>query len=94
MSPEIFVSTSLRTQPPPAGLQLAYFLARAGRDFVVLEKDDAPGSFFKRYPRHGTLISINKLATGGDDDDEFSMRHDWNSLLTDANDPRGGLRFR
>lgn len=77
----------------PAGLQLAYFLSRAGRDYVVLEKASAPGAFFTRYPRHGKLISINKLATGGDSDLEFAMRHDWNSLLVDHDDPRGVLRF-
>lgn len=36
----------------PAGLQAAYFLQRAGRDYVVFERSHAPGSFFAIYPRH------------------------------------------
>ncbi len=66
----------------PAGLQLAYFLQRAGRDYVVLDASDHAGSFFSRYPRHRTLLSINKRATGRDDP-EFNLRHDWNSLVCD-----------
>ena len=38
------------------------------------------GSFFMRYPRHRTLISINKRFTGTTNY-EFNMRHDWNSLI-------------
>ena len=38
------------------------------------------GSFFTRYPRHRTLISINKRFTGTTNY-EFNMRHDWNSLI-------------
>ncbi|GIE91489.1 NAD(P)-binding domain-containing protein [Actinoplanes regularis] len=66
----------------PAGLQLAALLERDGHDYVVLEAGDAPGTFFTRYPRHRTLISINKVWTGSDDP-EFNLRADWNSLLTD-----------
>ena len=40
------------------------------------------GSFFERYPRHRTLISINKQHTGKVNR-EFNERHDWNSLLSD-----------
>src|SRR5688572_10166607 len=64
----------------PAGLQLAYFLSRAGRDYLVLEAGNAPGTFFRTFPRHRRLISINKPHTGSDDP-EFNMRMDWNSLL-------------
>ena len=28
----------------PGGLQMGYFLDRAGRDYVILEKSDAPGT--------------------------------------------------
>ena len=51
--------------------------------------DCAAGSFFERYPRHRTLISINKRYTGKVNR-EFNERHDWNSLL--SNDPQ--LEFR
>jgi len=66
----------------PAGLQLADLLARAGRDYLVLERGSGPGTFFTRFPRHRRLISINKVHTGYDDP-ELRMRMDWNSLLTD-----------
>jgi thioredoxin reductase len=67
----------------PAGLQLAALLeAEGNHDYLVLERGDAPGTFFTRYPRHRTLISLNKVYTGSDDP-EFSMRMDWNSLLSD-----------
>ena len=48
----------------PAGLQASYLLSRAGRDHLVLEAEDVPGAFFTRFPRHRTLISINKPITG------------------------------
>ncbi|XP_042548979.1 FAD-dependent oxidoreductase domain-containing protein 2 [Dipodomys spectabilis] len=73
----------------PAGLQMASFLQRAGRDYAVFERAPAPGSFFTRYPRHRKLISINKRFTGKANA-EFNLRHDWNSLL--SHDPR--LLFR
>jgi len=67
----------------PAGLQLAYCLEKAGRSYLVLEAGEGPGDFFKKYPRHRKLISINKVYTGSDDP-EFNMRMDWNSLLSDS----------
>ncbi|GGT67774.1 FAD-dependent oxidoreductase [Streptomyces althioticus] len=72
----------------PAGLQLAAFLERDGADYVVLERGSGPGTFFTRFPRHRTLISINKVHTGYEDP-ELRLRMDWNSLLSD--DP--GLLF-
>jgi len=66
----------------PAGLQMGYFLERAGRDYVILERDSTAGWFYKKYPRHRTLISINKRFTG-QTNKEFNMRHDWNSLISD-----------
>ncbi|KAL2309268.1 hypothetical protein Nmel_005458 [Mimus melanotis] len=65
----------------PAGLQAAYFLQQAGRDYIVFERSHAPGSFFALYPRHRKLISINKQYTGKFNS-EFNLRHDWNSLLS------------
>lgn len=70
----------------PAGLQLAYYLQKAGRDYVVLERGPRAGDFFSYYPRHRTLLSINKVYTGRSDR-EFNLRHDWNSLLTDGDEP-------
>ncbi len=72
----------------PAGLQLGHFLERAGRDYLILEAGPTPGTFFKTFPRHRRLISINKPHTGWTDP-ELNLRMDWNSLLSD--DPE--LRF-
>jgi thioredoxin reductase len=72
----------------PAGLQLAYYLDKAGMDYVVLEAGSSPGTFFRTFPRHRQMISINKPHTGWHDP-EKDLRVDWNSLLSD--DP--GLRF-
>lgn len=66
----------------PAGLQLGYFMTRAGRNYAILDAGDAPGSFFATYPRHRTLISVNKPNVGSDDR-ELRLRMDWNSLLSD-----------
>jgi acyl-CoA synthetase (AMP-forming)/AMP-acid ligase II/thioredoxin reductase/acyl carrier protein len=66
----------------PAGLQLGYFLQRAGLRYQILEAGESPGTFFKEFPRHRKLISINKVYTGYDDP-EVNLRWDWNSLLTD-----------
>jgi Kef-type K+ transport system membrane component KefB/thioredoxin reductase len=68
----------------PSGLQMAYLLQQAGRDYQVVEANSAPGSFFTVYPRHRSMISINKRHTGSEDP-EFNLRVDWNSLL--SNDP-------
>src|SRR5438552_3051458 len=65
----------------PAGLQLAYYLDRAGRDYIVLEAEQV-GHFFTKLPRHRRLISNNKVYTGFDDP-EMNLRWDWNSLLSD-----------
>ncbi len=66
----------------PGGLQLGLFLDQEGWDYQILEADEAPGAFFKEYPRHRKLISINKVYTGYDDP-ALNLRYDWNSLLTD-----------
>ncbi|KAI9131351.1 NAD(P)-binding domain-containing protein [Acaryochloris sp. CCMEE 5410] len=69
----------------PAGLQMGYFLERAGRDYKILEAGNNPGTFFQKYPRHKKLISINKRFTGYTDP-EINLRWDWNSLLSDSED--------
>jgi thioredoxin reductase len=66
----------------PAGVQLGYYFERDGRDYQILERGSAPGTFFESHPRHRKLISINKVYTGTKDP-ELQLRHDWNSLLTD-----------
>jgi hypothetical protein len=71
----------------PAGLQLGYFLGRTGRDYVILEAGDGPGTFFRTFPRHRRLLSLNDSRSR---DAETDLRWDWNSLLTD----RADLRFR
>ncbi|MEY4194607.1 MAG: hypothetical protein RLZZ226_975 [Pseudomonadota bacterium] len=66
----------------PAGVQMGYFMEKAGRDYLILERNAIAGSFFEQYPRHGTLISLNKVYNFFPEK-EFNLRHDWNSLLTD-----------
>eukprot|EP00730_Choanoeca_flexa_P001479 TRINITY_DN10652_c0_g1_i5.p1 TRINITY_DN10652_c0_g1~~TRINITY_DN10652_c0_g1_i5.p1 ORF type:complete len:585 (+),score=160.19 TRINITY_DN10652_c0_g1_i5:143-1897(+) len=67
----------------PAGLQLGYFFEKhANLDYVILDRNSEPGSFFEHYPIHRKLISINKRYTGHDDP-EYNLRHDWNSLISD-----------
>jgi len=65
----------------PGGLQLGYYLEKENRDYMILERNGCAGSFFEIYPRHDTLISINKRSTG-EKNKEFNLRHDWNSLLS------------
>ena len=69
----------------PAGLQLGYFLEKNQREYLILERNKTAGAFFKTFPRHRYLISINKVYTGTDDSDA-NMRWDWNSLITDSED--------
>ncbi|EDV20871.1 uncharacterized protein TRIADDRAFT_60515 [Trichoplax adhaerens] len=66
----------------PGGLQMAYFLKKANRKYIVFEKNKISGSFFTHYPRHRQLLSVNKKFTGAKNA-EFNLRHDWNSLLSD-----------
>ena len=66
----------------PAGLQLGYYLEKTGRDYQILEAGEKAGKFFEKFPRHGKLISINKVHTGYEDP-EINLRWDWNSLLSD-----------
>ncbi|MFC7219234.1 NAD(P)-binding domain-containing protein [Streptomyces polyrhachis] len=70
----------------PAGLQLGYFLAQQGANYLILEAADAPGAFFRTFPRHRRLISLNKVnvpESGPVDKEEWRLRWDWNSLLND-----------
>eukprot|EP00656_Telonema_subtile_P049482 TRINITY_DN6162_c0_g1_i1.p1 TRINITY_DN6162_c0_g1~~TRINITY_DN6162_c0_g1_i1.p1 ORF type:complete len:636 (+),score=109.67 TRINITY_DN6162_c0_g1_i1:190-2097(+) len=69
----------------PGGIQSAYFLLKRNADFVVFERGAGAGTFFAEYPRGRRLISINKRFTGkgGKTSEQFNLRHDWNSLLSD-----------
>lgn len=73
----------------PGGLQMAYYLDRASRDYVVLDDRALPGGMFTDLPVFDDLISINKRYTGKDDP-EFNMRHDWNSLMDDVDSEGAG----
>lgn len=66
----------------PAGLQMAYFLEKANRKYIVLESRGQAASFFSQYPRHEKMISINKRFNKFGEE-SWNMRHDWNSLLSD-----------
>ncbi|MEO1054539.1 MAG: NAD(P)-binding domain-containing protein [Bacteroidota bacterium] len=73
----------------PSGLQLGYYMEENNYNYVILERDSDPGAFFKKFPVHRTLISINKVYTG-DNEPETDMRWDWNSLISDNSD----LKFK
>ncbi|MDP5138239.1 NAD(P)-binding domain-containing protein [Rheinheimera baltica] len=66
----------------PAGIQAGYFLKKKGISYEIIERNECAGSFFRTFPRHKKLISINKRYTGSTNR-EFNLRHDWNSLLSD-----------
>ncbi len=66
----------------PAGLQMAFFLQKAGLDYVILESASKAGFFYKTFPKQRTLISINKKYNYFPEK-TFNLRHDWNSLLSD-----------
>ncbi len=76
----------------PAGLQMGFYFEKAGRDYAILERGPRAGHFFEAYPRHRTLISINKVHTGFDDP-EVNLRWDWNSLLSDHDDAMSFKHF-
>jgi thioredoxin reductase len=73
----------------PGGVQLALRLEEIKRrtgariEYCILEKGNAPGHFFSRFPVHGQLISNNKLYSGADPRSRFAERFDWNSLITE-----------
>ena len=65
---------------------------------MILEREASAGAFFRKYPRHRQLISINKRFTGHRLDEprrtaEFDLRHDWNSLINDEATGGKGLLF-
>lgn len=65
----------------PSGLQMGYLMEQAGNDYLILERTDGVAPFFRQYPRHNTLLSLNKHQNLFPEPD-YNLRHDWNSLLT------------
>ncbi len=65
----------------PGGLQMGYFMEQAGHDYLILEKTNGVAAFYRQYPRHDTLLSLNKKHNLYPEP-EYNLRHDWNSLLT------------
>lgn len=39
----------------PAGVQLAQHLQSTGANYIVIERNSAPGSFYSKFPRHEQL---------------------------------------
>lgn len=68
----------------PAGIQTGYFLDKIHREYLIIEGNSNPGSFFNHYPISRTLISLNKKYTGHTHA-ELKLKYDWNSLLNDQN---------
>ena len=69
----------------PGGLQMGHMMEKAGQNYIILERNEIPGSAFTTFPRHRKLISINKRFNLFPEKD-FNMRHDWNSLISDDDD--------
>lgn len=65
----------------PAGLQMAYFLQKRNESYLLLDRSNSVGSFFKTFPRTRSLISVNKIHTFPYRSN--SLRFDWNSLICD-----------
>ena len=66
----------------PGGLQFGLQLLEAGvKDFVILEKEPAAGTFFTLFPRKRDLISVNRQHLAPSFSPEFALRHDWHTLL-------------
>lgn len=68
----------------PSALQLGYYFEKQNIEYIILEKENNCGSFFYKFPISDKLISLNKKYTGEENPD-FNLRHDWNSLLNDEN---------
>ncbi|MEV4771663.1 NAD(P)-binding domain-containing protein [Micromonospora humida] len=66
----------------PAGLQLSYHLQQQGADYLTFERGAEPGGFFRRFPRHRRLNSLNAVHTDSSDPG-IRLRCDGNSLLND-----------
>jgi len=69
----------------PGGVQLGHFLSKSKdvelQDYVVFERAPAAGHFFRKYPKHRELISINKRHLSPGHGPDYAFRQDWNSLI-------------
>jgi thioredoxin reductase len=73
----------------PAGIQMAYFLNKEHSSYLLLEHSPFGGNFFKNYPKHRKLISVNKVYCTRKNEKptiENTLRYDWNSLLQDTSE--------
>ena len=73
----------------PAGIQMAYFLEKNQSSYLLLEHGSHSGTFFKKFPKHRTLISVNKSYCTHSKIQptiENTLRYDWNSLLQDIDE--------
>ena len=83
MQSQTFETDYLIIGAGPAGVQIGYFMEKAGMNYVIVEAGEGAAAFYERYPRHRKMISINKVHTGYADA-EKNLRWDWNSLLCDS----------
>lgn len=65
----------------PAGLQWGVFLAFTNLSFLILERECCVASFFRHSPWNRRLVSVNKRFDRVNVSYDFSLRHDWHSLL-------------
>lgn len=56
---------------------MALFLEKYNMSYVILERHNAVGSFWSRFPRFGELISVNKRTRN----ETQQWRFDWHSML-------------
>jgi thioredoxin reductase len=73
----------------PGGLQVSYFLSRAGIAHAVISADETPGGMFLRWPFFQRLLSWTKPYADMDRTSRAFGRWDWNSLLADEPELRG-----
>jgi thioredoxin reductase len=73
----------------PGGLQVSYFLSRAGIDHAVLSADPGPGGMFRAWPFFQRLLSWTKPYAQSERTTRAFERWDWNSLLAVEPELRG-----
>jgi thioredoxin reductase len=67
----------------PGGLQVSYFLGRAGIGHAAISADPSPGGMFRRWPFFQRLLSWTKPYAAADLRSREFERWDWNSLIAD-----------
>jgi thioredoxin reductase len=71
------------------GLQVSYYLGRAGIGHAVISADPSPGGMFRRWPFFQRLLSWTKPYASLERTTREFERWDWNSLLADEPALRG-----